>query len=130
MGSGQVVIHVLDQVCLSDFAGLASATSSGPVAVPRNRVVLSATLLKGVNNGELDATVDLQLEGTYDGRAWVATSLPRLTFTVLPGSSAGPEEAHTSKTVADFAFLRVRATVAAGGSGTAKVDASLSFSDT
>lgn len=130
MDTNSVVIHVLDQVCLSDFTGLASATSSEPVAVPRNRVVLSATLLKGVNSGEFDGTVGLQLEGTYDGRAWLATGLPRLNFTVLAGSSAGPEEAHTSKTAVDFAFLRVRATVAAGGSGTAKADASLSFSDT
>lgn len=130
MNTDSVATQVLSQTWLSNLAGLASAASSGRVEVPKNRVVLSATLLKGVANGAFDAEVENRAEGTYDGRAWVITSLPVLRFTVPSGASAGPEKAHTSKTQVDFAFLRVPATIASEGGGTVMVDTCLTFFDT
>ncbi|MCB9833814.1 MAG: hypothetical protein H6807_15235 [Planctomycetes bacterium] len=93
--------------------------TSAPIPARGNKVVVSVTVLSALDSGTV-TTVALQ--GSYDGKAWVGTTLTTTTLPItgVMGYGSG------SLSNVDFAYVRLAASVSA--SDKTIFDASVAFS--
>ncbi|MEE9394382.1 MAG: hypothetical protein V3W41_17940 [Planctomycetota bacterium] len=94
--------------------------TSSPVAARGNKVVMAATVINLAAAGS--ETLSLQMQGSYDGKAWENTG------TAIKASSFGYYD--SSQANLDFAWIRIRAEGASIGTSLKAVfDAFLAFSE-
>ncbi len=114
---------VFDRALLSAESGYIPSANSDPVPAAGNTLVVFATIMNWVGSV---FELDFQIEGSYDGLAWITLGSV-FKFTASPPGT----KTSAAVTVLDVAWVRLRATVPTTGSPLSQVvfSAVMVFSD-
>lgn len=97
---------MFDNAYLDTATGHVDRCNSHAITMQGNRVILNGTVVQSTTLG--GDTLDLQLEGSYDGQVWMTTGLGSVTFTLAPGLPPANAASSIAIDDVDYAFLRLR----------------------
>lgn len=96
-------ITLLEDVMLSD---LGTKIVSVPTEVPFSAMVMTVKIVKAICP-QTEGSVDVWVEGSYDGRVWLTAGMPSINQELPAGDEIGPVELVSSASAPDYSQVRV-----------------------